>query len=163
MRKSCKKAALRPSPNNHSYFCLFTLPAQRQHIYDVILENFMCEPKNYQVADRMYYLVLLPWWTVSMKKHEFTPWLLVIDRNDESQVWLSYLSFFLNCSEVWNGSLNCQQMCLRVQKYPSRHGTEMRLDVWKLEWHGTCLGIHWCIICWHSPFMPSDLSSDHQP
>ena len=77
MRKPCKKAALGPSPNNHSYFCLFTLPAERRHIYDLTLENFMWELKNYQVAVQV--LPGLAARAVSMKKHEFTPW-LVIDR-----------------------------------------------------------------------------------
>jgi hypothetical protein len=100
--------------------------------------------------------------TVYMKK----AWAynIIVGHWQEFLFWSSVSFFFPKGTEALNSEL--LQFCIWIQKYPILHfmnGRDRRLDVWKLEWHCTCLGIHWCIICWYSPFLPSVLSSDHQP
>lgn len=46
------------SPNNHSSFCLFTLPAQRQVANTSTIRKIMCEIDNYQVVGVCYQVLL---------------------------------------------------------------------------------------------------------
>lgn len=70
---------------------------------------------------------------------------------------------------VWSwkgGTLNCNSFLYLNSEvhYTSLRAWQRRgdLDVWKLEQpYYSCLGIHWCIVSWRSPFAPSVLTINH--
>jgi len=63
MRKPCKKAALGPSPNNHSYFWLFTQLKGDTSIISHL--KILSRNRRITKLQTRYYLVLLP---------ELSPW-----------------------------------------------------------------------------------------